>query len=402
MDRACVGIEAELAHPGRTSMTRPAMHAQPLAATAAPVAASESVFALVTGGGTGGHVTPALAVAEELVRRGHPRTDIRFVGSRRGMEASAVPAAGFAIDLLPGRGVRRSLGLRALRDNAGALLGTVGAFGRALRLVGRLRPRVVLGVGGYASLPCVVAARLRGIPTVVHEQNRAPGLANRVGVRLGARAVTSLPDTPLRGAVVTGNPVRREVAAARRAPASPPMVAIVGGSLGAVRLNDAGLALYDRWRTRTDVVVHHVSGRRNYEECRRRLDMQRRTDDVLVYELVAYEDRMELLYERASLLVCRAGAVTVAELAVTGTPALLVPLPGAPDDHQTRNAESLVSAGAAVLVVDDDLDGDRLDAELTALLATPERLHVMGEAARSCGRPDAAARVADVMEGIAR
>jgi undecaprenyldiphospho-muramoylpentapeptide beta-N-acetylglucosaminyltransferase len=366
--------------------------------------AATGTFALVTGGGTGGHVYPSIAVAEELVQRGHPRAGIRFVGSRRGLEATAVPEAGFVIELLPGRGVRRSLRPTALRDNAGALFGNARAFARAFRLVGRLRPRVVLGVGGYASLPCVVAARLRRVPAVVHEQNAAPGLSNRVGVRLGARAAVSLPDTPLRGAVLTGNPVRAAVSNVRRAPAQPPLIVVTGGSLGARRLNDAALALFDQWRARTDVAIRHITGRRDHDRC---VDSLRaiRSDanaDALVYELAPYEEHMEALYGRATLFVCRAGAITIAELAATGMPAVLVPLPGAPDDHQTKNAQAFVDAGGGVLVPDAALDGARLASELDVLVADAARLRSMADAARRLARPDAAARVADLVEEVAR
>lgn len=364
-------------------------------------AAASGTFALVTGGGTGGHVYPALAVAEELVRRGHPRAAIRFVGSRRGLEATAVPEAGFSIELLPGRGIRRSLRPAALRDNAGALVGSVRAFARAFRIVGRLRPRVVFGVGGYASLPCVVAARLRRVPAVVHEQNAAPGLANRVGVRLGARAAVSLPDTPLRGAVLTGNPVRAAMTTARRAPVDPPLVVVVGGSLGARRLNDAALGLVSRWRDRDDITLHHVTGPRDYDRCLDAFRATRSDADALAYKLVRYEGHMERLYCDAALFVCRAGAVTIAELAATGMPAVLVPLPGAPDDHQTRNAMSFAKAGGGVVVADAELDRARLAAELDALLADAARLGAMGESARRLARPDAAARVADLVEEVA-
>lgn len=359
------------------------------------------VFALVTGGGTGGHVYPALAVAEELVRRGHPRASVRFVGSARGLEASAVPDAGFEIELLPGRGLRRSLRPAAIRDNVGALFGTVRAFGRAFRLVGRHRPRVVFGVGGYASLPCLLAARVRRVPAVIHEQNAAPGLANRVGVRFGAHAAVSLPDTPLRGAVVTGNPVRASVAAVRRAPITPPLVGIVGGSLGAGPLNDAALDLYDRWRDRGDVSVRLVCGRRNEPACTKRLGELRRARDVLAFELVGYDNEMEALYATAAVLVCRAGAVTVAELSVTGMPSVLVPLANAPDDHQTKNAQALVGIGAAVLVGEGELTGERLVECLDALLADETRLDLMSTAARTLARPDAAARVATLVEEVA-
>src|SRR5688572_27839683 len=173
-------------------------------------------FALITGGGTGGHVYPGLALAEALVARGHPRESIHWVGSAGKLEETAVPAAGFTIDVLPGRGLQRRLTV----ENVEVLVMSARAFRMARGIVRRTRPEVVVGVGGYASLPCLVVARLRRIPTVVHEQNAAPGLANRIAVRLGARAAVSLPGTPLPGAVVTGNPVRAAVVAVERRPSA--------------------------------------------------------------------------------------------------------------------------------------------------------------------------------------
>ena len=353
-------------------------------------------FALITGGGTGGHVYPALALAHELVRRGHPADTIRFVGARRGLEARVVPDAGFAIDLLPGRGLERRVSFGAVRAVGEAMV----AFVRARRIVATHRPRVVVGVGGYASLPCLMAARLRWrkIPAVVHEQNAAPGLANRIAVRLGARAAISLPGTPLRGAVLTGNPIRTEVAAVTREPATPPVLAVFGGSLGARSINDAALGLYDRWRDRTDIAVHHISGDRDHDDCSRRLAASRRSGDRLQYTLVRYEDDMPALYVRTTLAACRAGAVTVAELAAAGVPAVLVPLPGAPGDHQTRNAEAVAAAGGAVVVTDAEFDAARLDACARELLADAARLAKMSDATRTLARPDAAARLADLVQ----
>jgi UDP-N-acetylglucosamine--N-acetylmuramyl-(pentapeptide) pyrophosphoryl-undecaprenol N-acetylglucosamine transferase len=364
-----------------------------------PPGSSREAFAVITGGGTGGHVYPALALAAELVRRDHPRDTIRFVGSRRGLEARVVPEAGYSIDLLPGRGFQRRITAANLRSAWDTLV----AFARARAVIRQARPRVVVGVGGYASLPCLVAARLHRVPTVVHEQNAAPGLSNRIAVRIGAKPAVSLPGTPLPGAIMTGNPVRDEVAATRRAPdAAHPLVTVFGGSLGAVRINEAALGLYERWRGRGDVAVHHVAGPRNYEDCAARLAALRRPGDALRHELVGYEEHMEKLYARTTVAVCRAGAVTVAELAAAGVPSVLVPLPGAPGDHQTRNAEALSAADAAVLVPDRECDGERLDAELTALLADPARLESMAASARRLARPDAAARLADLVEEVAR
>jgi UDP-N-acetylglucosamine--N-acetylmuramyl-(pentapeptide) pyrophosphoryl-undecaprenol N-acetylglucosamine transferase len=358
-------------------------------------------FALVTGGGTGGHVYPALALADELVRRGHSRDTIRFVGSQRGPEVTAVPGAGYAIDLLPGRGFDRARTFSALARNVRTAWDTVVAFARALSIVRRTRPAVVVGVGGYASLPALVAGRLLRIPAVIHEADAHPGLANRIAVRLGARPAVSLPDTPLRGAVVTGNPVRPEIISVERAPREPPMVAVVGGSLGARRINTATLELYGLWRHRGDVVIHHVTGARGYEECRQRLSSMQATGDTLDYRLIRYEDHMDTLYANATVMLCRSGGMT-AELAVVGMPSILVPLPGAPGDHQTRNAEVFARADAAVIVPDRELDGTRLAHELDVLLGDPSRLRSMEKAAHSLGRTDATARFADLVEEVGR
>jgi UDP-N-acetylglucosamine--N-acetylmuramyl-(pentapeptide) pyrophosphoryl-undecaprenol N-acetylglucosamine transferase len=352
---------------------------------------------LISGGGTGGHVFPALALAEELVARGHARESISFVGAARGLEATAVPAAGFAVELLPGRGLERRVSAAALRRNLRTTYDTVIAFARASKLVGQLRPRVVVGVGGYASLPAVVAARARRIPVVIHESDAHPGLANRIAVRLGATAAVTLPGTPLRGAVVTGNPIRPAIAGVERSPVAPPRIAVVGGSLGARSLNEAVLGLYDRWRERTDVTIHHVTGSRDYQGCNTKLAAQRSAGDQLSYELVPFEEHMEVVYTEATVVVSRSGGMT-AELTTVGIPSVLVPLPGAPGDHQTANADALVAAGAAVKIPDVELDPARLGAELDALLADPARLAAMSTAARGLGRPDATARFADLVE----
>jgi UDP-N-acetylglucosamine--N-acetylmuramyl-(pentapeptide) pyrophosphoryl-undecaprenol N-acetylglucosamine transferase len=360
---------------------------------------SERVFALITGGGTGGHTYPAVAVAQELVRRGHPRSSVRFIGGRRGIEGRVVPEAGFEIDLLAGRGLQRKLTL----DNVAAIAGAVSAFFRAVMLVRRYRPRIVVGFGGYASLPCVAAARLLRVPTLIHEQDAAPGLANRIGVRMGAKAAVSLPNTPLPGATLTGNPVREVIAAIERKPEwEPALLAVYGGAQGARTINRAAVGCYDRWRDRRDFTVRHICGPRNLEECEAALAAQRRSGDGLAYELVAYEPHMEDVLARATLVVCRSGAGTVAELTVAGVPSVLVPLPGSPSDHQMRNAQTLEQAGAALVVRDEECDAKRLDGVVSELMVMPDRLEQMGKAAGKLARPDAAARVADLVEEYAR
>ncbi|HEY7439997.1 MAG TPA: undecaprenyldiphospho-muramoylpentapeptide beta-N-acetylglucosaminyltransferase [Acidimicrobiia bacterium] len=359
-------------------------------------------FAIIAGGGTGGHVYPAIALADALAARGHDRTTLRFMGAQRGLEARAVPAAGYGIDLLGTRGLQRSMTLKNLVRNATLPFVLARAVRRAIGILRRLRPKVLVSVGGYASVPGVLAAKACRVPMVVHEQNAIPGLANRAAVALGARAAVSLPGTALRGAVITGNPVRAAVAQVRHEPdEGHAEIAIFGGSLGSAVLNDAALDLYDRWRARDDVSIHHIAGPRNFAATRSRLAALRKPDDALRYELVEYEQEMERLYARSTLAVCRAGAVTVAELAAAGVPSVLVPWPGAAEDHQTGNAQAMAGAGAAVVIRDDECSGARLAGVAGDLLADAGRLARMSAAAQSVGRPDAADRLADLVEEVA-
>jgi len=182
----------------------------------------------------------------------------------------------------------------------------------------------------------------------------------------------------------------------------PALVAVFGGAQGARTINRAALGCYDTWRGRADLVVRHVCGPRNLDECEQELARVRTRSDALVYQLVGYEERMDLVYGEASLAVCRAGAGTIAELTAAGLPAVLVPLPGAPSDHQTRNAQTLERAGAAVMLPDAECDPARLDRLVTELIGAPERLEEMGVAARGLGRRDAAERLADLVEEHAR
>ena len=368
-----------------------------------------TTWAVIAGGGTGGHVVPAIAIARALTGRGHPSDSIHFIGSTRGMEARMVPAAGFDVTLLPGRGIVRRLS----RDNIGAVVGLIRAFARAVVLMGRLRPAVTVAVGGYASAAAALAAVLWRVPLVVAEQNAVPGLANRLAGRFAAACAVSFENTPLPRAVVTGNPVRPEIvsadttdagrASAREAlglPADAVVVAVAGGSLGARRINDAVAELAGRWTRRGGICIYHVVGRRDFAEMSARAPVP--VEGGLLYVQVEFEDRMDLLLAAADVTLQRAGASTAAELAVIGVPSILVPLPGAPGDHQTQNARRLADAGAAVLVPDGELDADRLEAELDRLVEDRAERRAMAGAARRLGRPDAAERVAALVEQHAR
>ncbi len=372
---------------------------------------SNRCFALVAGGGTAGHVQPAIAIARALVDRGHKQGAVELVGSERGIEARLVPAAGFELTLLPGRGLERKLSWQ----NVKSLFALVVAMGRAWRLVGRRRPRVVVSVGGYASVPCALAAVVRRVPVVVAEQNAAPGAANRLVGRFAKACAVSFPGTPLPHAVVTGNPVRPEVlaidrardaAAARARLAVEPgrrMVLIFGGSLGALRLNEAAVEAAGRWAGRGDLYVRHVIGSRDWE----RFTGPGSTPPLppgaaLRYEAVQYDDDMPTSLAAADLVVCRAGSSTSFELLAAGLPAVLVPSPFVTADHQTANARHLEQAGAAVVVPDAQLDGERLTREVDALLADPGRLAEMARAARAAAAPSAAADIAALVEAHAR
>ena len=373
-------------------------------------------FALVAGGGTAGHTIPALAVARALAAD-RSSEDVELVGSARGLDSGLLDGVEFRVTLLGGRGLVRSRSRRATVANLGALVGLLFALLESFVLVIRRRPAVVVAVGGYASVAPSVAAWVFGIPVVVLNVDAVPGAANRFVARFAKACAVAYPGTDIKNAVVTGPPVRPEVVAVRHGavtdkcartrlglPAEALVIAAFGGSLGAGRLNEAVIALADRWSGRSGVAIYHVVGARNVDwanTAARELSLGSDRDG-LVYVQVAYEDHMELVYTVCDVAVCRAGANTVAELAVTGTPAVLVPLPGSPDDHQNANADVLAEVGAAVVVQDGDLDADRLSEEIERLVADPRRLEAMAVAARGLGRPDAAQAVAALAAGHAR
>ncbi len=372
-----------------------------------PGPASTATWAVIAGGGTAGHTLPGIAIARALVALGHEPATLHFVGSERGSEARLVPAAGFDVTLLPGRGIQRRLTLA----NVGASWGLLRALVRAFLLMVRHRPAVVVAMGGYASVPCALAAVALRVPIVVAEQNAVPGLANRLTSRFAKAAAVSFPATALPRAVLTGNPVRPEVLAVDRerdrdaARAAlhiadgQRVVLAFGGSLGSLRINEAVVGALAAWLPRRDLTVRHVIGERDWVA----LSEQAPTiNEGVTYVPVRYEDDMPRAFAAADLVVCRSGATSVAELSAIGVPAVLVPLPGAPGDHQTANARALVDAGAAILVPDAELTADRLVREVDALLAEEGRLDAMGAAARRVAHRDAGRAVAALVESHAR
>jgi UDP-N-acetylglucosamine--N-acetylmuramyl-(pentapeptide) pyrophosphoryl-undecaprenol N-acetylglucosamine transferase len=365
-------------------------------------------FAVIAGGGTAGHVVPAIAIGRALVERGHPPDTVHFVGSRRGIDSRLVPAAGFPLTLLPGRGLARKLTVQ----NVASLAAFAVALVRAVALLARLRPAVVVSMGGYAAAPAGLAARALRVPLVLSEQNAVPTATHRLLRRFAVASAVPFEGTPLPNAVVTGNPVRPEILAVDRSDAGkhaarvalglPPggvVIAAVGGSLGARTINTAVLGLAGRWRDRDGVAIRHVIGERDWDASQAAIAALHGA--TLRYQAVRYEDRMPDLLAAADLVVSRAGG-TVAELAVVGRASILVPLPIAPYDHQAANAQVLVRAGAAVMLRDHEVTPERLAGEIDALLSEPGRLDRMGEAALTVGHPDAAGRVADLVIQHAR
>lgn len=363
---------------------------------------------MVAGGGTGGHVSPGLAIAEEIAARCNSKQAVHYLGSRRGLETRIVPQAGFSLTALPGRGIARKLTLRNLL----AVAGLCAAIVEAIVRMARWRPAVVVGLGGFASVPGVVAAVLWRVPLVVAEQNAVPSAANRLGARFAKAAAVPFENVDLPNAVWTGNPVRASVTgidrssgrqeACRTLAVDPnrKLLCVFGGSLGARRINEALFEALGHWRGRGDLTVRHITGERDYAELKARITAH--ADEDPVVQLVEFEHDMASVYAASDLVLCRAGASTVAELTIAGVPAILVPLPGAPGDHQTANARILAQSHAATMVPDNELDGDRLRSEVDGLLRDAPRLASMSVAAKAHGRPDAAAAVVDLLERYAK
>ena len=361
---------------------------------------------LLTGGGTGGHVYPALALAEAFQRH-DPGMRLLFVGSRAGMEASLVPAAGIPFLGLAVRPPRSLAPIRVLVSVASAGI----SLGQAAAVVARVRPDAVIATGGIAAVPPVMAAAAFNIPIVVLEGNAIPGRTNRFLARY-SRVVAVASDAaaarmPAGRAVVTGLPIRREVVTATREEGvrafgldpTRRTVLVIGGSQGAARLNrateDAVALLAPR---RTLQVVHQVgrgwsgSGPDRPEPAR---------VEGLGYLRVPYLERIGVAFASADLVVSRCGANALAEITACGLPSILVPYPHAADDHQSHNAAPLVASGAAVLLRDAALTGEALAREIAALFDTPGRLQAMAAAARSQGRPEAADRIVALVARLA-
>jgi UDP-N-acetylglucosamine--N-acetylmuramyl-(pentapeptide) pyrophosphoryl-undecaprenol N-acetylglucosamine transferase len=359
---------------------------------------SEPTRILIAGGGTGGHIIPALAIADEL--KAQHGAEILFVGTARGLESRLVPAAGYRLELIRvGQLNRVSLATR-LQTIVDLPLGLM----QCVRILRTFRPAVVIGVGGYASGPVMGAAILLGVPTLAFEPNAVPGLANRlVGSRVKAAAVNFEPAARyFHNARVTGIPVRAEFfrLSARPLGAAPHLL-VFGGSQGARALNammpKIASALLERV---PGLTILHQAGARHAEATL--AAYQASGAPAGRWQVEAFLDDMPRRFEAADLVLARSGASTMAELAAAGKPAVLIPLPTAADDHQRRNAEVMAQAGAARLLLEPDLTPEQLLGILSDLLGEAKELREMAENARTLAHPDAAEKIAGMAMALAR
>ncbi|MEY3714095.1 MAG: hypothetical protein RL321_1715 [Pseudomonadota bacterium] len=340
---------------------------------------------MIMAGGTGGHVFPALSLADWLRQRGFR---IVWLGTARGIEARLVPAAGIEIEWIDIGGLRGK--------NIATLLAAPWRLARALwqslRAIWRHRPVVVVGLGGYVTGPGGVAARLAGKPLVIHEQNAVAGFTNRMLAKVATRVLEGFEGgfAASVGAIAVGNPVREAffalpAPAARFAGRNEALrVLVIGGSQGAQRLNSLVPSAMAKLKAEFDIVVRHQSGERGFETTRAAY-----ADSAVSAEVTAFIDDVAAAYAWADVVICRAGALTVAEVAAAGLAAIFIPLPSAVDDHQTRNAEFLVTRGAAVRLTERGLDADQLANSLRVLLRDRAVLLGMAEKARGLARPAA-------------
>ena len=350
---------------------------------------------VMAGGGTGGHIIPALAVADELRRHGY---ESFFIGTQSGMEARLVPAAGFPIEWIEIGGLNRVGMAQRIRTLAQIPVSIM----RVLRIFQSRRPKAVFSMGGYVAGPVMMAARLTGIPIVVMEPNAIPGLTNRRMGKWIAKALVSFPEAlryfPADRAEVTGMPVREDFfkIRARAKPQVPFTVLITGGSRGSKTLNEAARGSWNLFAQQMRVRILHQCGTEMFSS----LDIEFKGTGI-AGEVMPFIADMPKAFDSADLIICRSGASTVSELAAAGKPSILVPFPFAADDHQLRNAEAMVRTGAARLVLDRDMNGQRLFDEVLALASAPLGLQTMSGKARAMAKPGAAARAARILEELA-
>ncbi|HEX2521846.1 MAG TPA: undecaprenyldiphospho-muramoylpentapeptide beta-N-acetylglucosaminyltransferase [Terriglobia bacterium] len=350
---------------------------------------------LIAGGGTGGHIYPGIAIAKELQRR-HPHSQFLFVGTERGLESRIVPNEGFRLERITVAGLKGMGGLRQLTNS----MAIPKSLWESCRILRRFRPSVVIGVGGYSSGPPVLMAVLMGIPAMLQEQNALPGLTNRLLGQFVRRVAAGFQEaTAYFGSktVVTGNPVRSGFSKIQQPQESARFTLLIsGGSRGSQAINQA---VVDALQIMTPNLekLHwiHQTGEQDHKMVLQAYQGAGASADVRPF----FNDMPEQ-FAKAHLLICRSGATTLAEITVAGKAALLVPFPQAADDHQRKNAEALVRAGAAEMLLQKDLDGSRLADRIQYFFQNRDVLSRMENSSRGLGRPDATERIADLIEEL--
>jgi len=352
---------------------------------------------LIAGGGTGGHVFPAVAIAREWLSRGAER-DVVLVGTQRGIEMKLVPQAGLPLETIRVAGLKGKRGTTLVKNLAMLRTGLADAFG----VLRRHRPAVAFGVGGYAAGPMLLATWLRGIPNVIFEPNAEPGFTNKVLARLAKRIATGYEvsaHTWGEKAVVTGCPVRPEFfSIAARRPEKPFRLLITGGSQGALPINRAFIAAAELLTGRkTELQVVHQTGERDYNEVRAAYARHQ-----FPAEVSPFLTDMAARFAWADIVVCRAGAITAAEVAAAGRAAIFIPFGRATDSHQLRNAQEMVNSGAGRLIPEPELTAERLTREIFSLLDQPGDIEQLSTKARSLAHPYAAREIVDLIEVAVR
>jgi UDP-N-acetylglucosamine--N-acetylmuramyl-(pentapeptide) pyrophosphoryl-undecaprenol N-acetylglucosamine transferase len=352
---------------------------------------------LIAGGGTGGHVFPAMAIAREWLSRGRER-EVVLVGTQRGIEMKLLPQAGLPLETLRAAGLKGKGGLTLAKNLSMLVPGTLDAFA----ILRKHKPVAAFGVGGYAAGPMMLATWLRGIPNVVFEPNAEPGFTNKVLARLSKRIATGY-EVTARGlggkGVVTGNPVRAEFFAIEpREPKKPLHLLITGGSQGALPINRAFVDAMDLLAARkSDLVIVHQTGERDYDAVRTAYARR----EFHSAEVVPFLGNMAERFAWADLIVCRAGAITASEVAAAGRAAIFIPFGRATDSHQLRNAQEMAKAGAGKVIVELELTAERLSKDIFALFDQPEQLQQIAANARTLGRPNAARDIVNLVEEVA-
>ncbi|RUS48433.1 undecaprenyldiphospho-muramoylpentapeptide beta-N-acetylglucosaminyltransferase [Cohnella sp. AR92] len=364
---------------------------------------------VLTGGGTGGHIYPALAIGREVAEQ-EPGSSLLYIGTTKGLESRIVPNQGLPFESIDITGFRRSLSM----ENVKTIVRFLQGVRRSKQLLRQFKPDAVVGTGGYVCGPVVYAASRLGIPTLIHEQNVMPGLTNKFLSRYADGVAVSFADSlphfsGKRNVVHAGNPVASTVVKADRGrgfqslglPANTPFVLAVGGSRGAKALNEAILQMLPGLDNLPDVHFVFVTGERYYEEARARLEELPAAVKGRVHAL-NYINNMPEVLSAASLVVSRAGASSLAEITSLGIPSILIPSPNVTNNHQQPNAESLADAGAGVMILEKDLTGEKLLKNVSEIMKDRVRRQAMAEASRGLGMPKAASSIYEQIKGIVK